>query len=301
MVASFFLLQILPLPLAKLLLMIHNFNGELIDKSHFNVSSQNRSFRYGDGLFETMKFSRGKLHFWEDHYFRLMSSARILRMEIPMNFSPEYFLEQINQLVEANHWEGKSLRFRLTVWREDGGLYIPEGNEINWLLEAEEWPEDLYPINSEGLQIELYKEHYKAKGLLANIKSTSSQFFNVAGVYLKENQWTEAVLINDDKHVVETLYGNLFMVMKDTLITPPLSTGCIKGVMRKQVIELAKRLNMPLEEKTFSPFELQRADEVFITNAMRGIQWVSGYRKKTYHKRLSQELSEKLNILINLG
>lgn len=281
--------------------MVHNYNGELLEAEDFSVSSQNRSFRYGDGLFETMKYSRGKLHFWEDHYFRLMSSARILRMEIPMNFSPEFFLEQINELVKANHWEKRAIRLRLTVWRADGGLYVPENNEIQWLLEGVEMEEDLYPINEKGLQIELYKEHYKAKGLLQNIKSTSSQFFNVAGVYLKENGWEEAVIINDDKHVVETLYGNLFMVKGDKILTPALSTGCIKGVMRKQVIDIAQRMQKELEETTFSPFELQRADEVFITNAVKGIQWVSGYRKKTYEKKVSAELADKLNLFVTLG
>ncbi|GAB5558030.1 MAG: aminotransferase class IV [Schleiferiaceae bacterium] len=281
--------------------MVHNYNGELLEAEDFSVSSQNRSFRYGDGLFETMKYSRGKLHFWEDHYFRLMSSARILRMEIPMNFSPEYFLEQVNELVKANHWEKRALRLRLTVWRADGGLYVPENNNIQWLLEGVEMEEDLYPINEKGLQIELYKEHYKAKGLLQNIKSTSSQFYNVAGVYLKENGWEEAVIINDDKHVVETLYGNLFMVKGDKILTPALSTGCIKGIMRKQVIDIAQRMQKELEETTFSPFELQRADEVFITNAVKGIQWVSGYRKKTYEKKVSAELADKLNLFVTLG
>ncbi len=281
--------------------MVHNYNGELLEAEDFSVSSQNRSFRYGDGLFETMKYSRGKLHFWEDHYFRLMSSARILRMEIPMNFSPEYFLDQVNELVKANHWEKRALRLRLTVWRADGGLYVPENNDIQWLLEGVEMEEDLYPINENGLQIELYKEHYKAKGLLQNIKSTSSQFYNVAGVYLKENGWEEAVIINDDKHVVETLYGNLFMVKGDKILTPALSTGCIKGIMRKQVIDIAQRMQKELEETTFSPFELQRADEVFITNAVKGIQWVSGYRKKSYEKKVSVELADKLNLFVTLG
>lgn len=281
--------------------MLVSFSGELIESTDFAVGIENRSFKYGDGLFETMKYSRGKLHFWEDHYFRLMSSMRILRMEIPMDFSPEYFLEKINEFITANHLDGQAVRLRMTVFRKDGGYYVPNSNNIEWVLEGSQVEDDLFVLNDRGLQIELYKEHYKAKGLLANIKSTSSQFYNVAGVYISENQWDEAVIINDDKHVVETLYGNLFMVKDGVLITPPLSTGCVKGVMRKNILEIAKIMEIPVEEKTFSPFDLQRADEVFITNAIKGVQWVSGYRKKAYKKDLSEKFLEKLNLRVNLG
>lgn len=281
--------------------MLVSFSGDLIGSTDFAIGIENRSFKFGDGLFETMKFSRGKLHFWEDHYFRLMSSMRILRMEIPMEFSPEYFLDQINEFISANHLDGQAVRLRWTVFRKDGGLYVPKSNNIEWVLEGSQVENDLFVLNETGLQIELYKEHYKPKGLLANIKSTSSQFYNVAGVYISENKWDEAVIINDDKHVVESLYGNLFMVKDGVLITPSLSTGCIKGVMRKNILEIAKIMEIPVEEKNFSPFDLQRADEVFITNAIKGIQWVSGYRKKVYQKDLSEKFLEKLNLRVNLG
>ena len=106
--------------------MLVNFNEELIEAEEFSVSKENRAFRYGDAVFETMKYSDGAIHFWEDHYFRLMSAMRIIRMEIPMNFTPEYLEEQIRELIGSNHLEKQSASIRLTVYRAGEGKYTPE-------------------------------------------------------------------------------------------------------------------------------------------------------------------------------
>ena len=271
------------------------FNGGLLDKNRVNFTAHNRAFKYGDGVFETIKYANGKILFWEDHYFRLMSSMRILRMEIPMDFSPETLEERILETISANHAEQDANRIRLTVYRAGAGRYTPETNEIEYLVESEKWPQASYELNESGLSIDLFKDYYKQKGLLSNLKTANSLLYVLAGIFKNENRLDECVLLNDDKHVVEAISSNLFMVKDGVLHTPATDTGCLKGVMRKNIIALARKMKLQVIEDRFSPFELQKADEVWLTNAMTGVQWVGNYRKKIYGNELAVKMIEALN------
>src|SRR6478752_3301836 len=111
-----------------------NFNGDLVSEDA-NILVQNRGFLYGDAVFETVKIVNGKILFLEDHYFRLMASMRVVRMMIQMDFTMEYFEEQILNLVKEQGIEA-SARARITVFRNDGGLYLPKSNDISFLINA---------------------------------------------------------------------------------------------------------------------------------------------------------------------
>ena len=210
-----------------------NFNGEIQDASDVSISIENRGFKYGDAVFETIKFSNGKLNFWEDHYFRLMTGMRIIRMGIPMTFSPEYLEEQIRETIEANHAEHNANRVRLTVFRNDGGHYGPESNDVSFLISTEQMPIQDYELNEKGLVLDLYKDIYKPTGLLAGIKSANALLYVMAAVHRKENNFDECLLINQNKEVVEAISSNVFLVKDDFILTPPVESGCLKGVMRK--------------------------------------------------------------------
>ncbi len=271
------------------------FNGEILDPSQVQFSTSNRAFRYGDGVFETMKYADGKIHFLEDHYFRLMSTMRILRMDIPMDFSPEYLEEQIKETIEANHAENDANRIRLTVFRNGAGLYTPETHAISFLIETEKLPNLDYELNKEGLTVDLFKDFYVQKSMLSNLKTANAQLYVLASIFKKENGLDECLLVNDEKIVVEAISSNLFIVKGEVVHTPALETGCLKGVMRKNVIQILKNLKIEVVEDAFSPFELQRAHEVWLTNSILGLQWVGQYRKKTYSNELAVKVSEALN------
>lgn len=273
----------------------------MIRNKHLGITLNNRGLNYGDGLFETIKFSRNRIHFWEDHYFRLMSAMRIVRMEIPMSFSPEYLEEQIRKTIISNGLEGGAVRVKLLVVRKAGGYYTPENNEPDFLITTENWPEQEYMLNNEGFNIDLYKDHYKLSGLLGNIKSTSAQLYTMAGVYAQENNWDEVLLLNEKKEVLEGTKSNVFIIRGKDLITPPLESGCLKGVMRKQILELAPQLDLEVKEESFSPFALQKADELWLTNSLSGIRWVAKYRKKTYGKEFAELMVKRLNIKVALS
>jgi branched-chain amino acid aminotransferase len=271
-----------------------NFNGNLIEREE-NILTQNRAFLYGDGVFETLKIFNNKILFLEDHYFRLMASMRVIRMEIPMNFTMEYFEEQVLKVVQENNLSA-SARARITVFRNDGGLYLPKTNEVSFLIHTTALENTLYTLNASHYEVDLYKDFYVTKQLLSSIKTTN-KLINVTGsIYAHENGLDNCILLNDTKNVVEALQGNLFLVSGKKLITPPVSEGCLNGVMRKQILALAKKINdIEVSEEIISPFDLQKADELFLTNVITGIQSISKYRKKEFTSNLAHLLVQKLN------
>jgi len=275
-----------------------NFNGTIVSQDA-NILTQNRAFLYGDGVFETVKIINNKILFLEDHYFRLMSSMRVVRMEIPMNFTMEYLEEQILSLVNKSALADSS-RARITVYRNDGGYYLPQSNTVSFLIHAVALENTLYSFEKRAYEVDLYKDFYITKQLLSSIKTTN-KIINITGsIFASENGLDNCLLLNDSKNIVEALQGNIFMLLGNKLITPPVSEGCLNGVMRKQILSLAKKIeNLEVVEDVISPFDLQKADELFVTNVIKGIQPITQYRKKTFTTNISDQLLDKLNEMIS--
>jgi branched-chain amino acid aminotransferase len=274
-----------------------NFNGKIvIDDS--NLLNNNRGFLYGDAVFETVKIVNSKILFLEDHYFRLMASMRVVRMEIPMNFTLEFLENQIIDLAKSKKLSHSS-RARITVFRNDGGYYLPILNSVSFLISVESLDNQMYLMNENKYQVELFTDFYVTKHLLSSIKTTNKMINITASIFANENGFDNCLLLNDSKNVVEALQGNIFMLSGNKLITPPISEGCLNGVMRKQILHLAQKVeNIEVVESVISPFELQKADELFITNVIKGIQPITQYRKKEYSTKFASQLVQKLNEFI---
>lgn len=278
-----------------------NLNGQLLDANQANPGANNRGLQFGDAVFETMRYSGGKLFFWEDHYFRLMAGMRIMRMEIPMDFTPEALMEQIQQTVAAQA-EAKAYRVRFTVWRGAGGYYTPTSKEVGYQIEVTGLDQPFYLLDETAYEVELFKDHYVQSGLLSTIKSNNKAINVLGSIYAQENDYDNCLLLNEKKSVVEALNGNLFLLKGYKIKTPPLSEGCLNGIMRKQIIAIIGSMpDYVLEEAPISPFELQKADEMFVTNTIQGIRSVSKYRKKEYGNQLAKDLIGKLNARARLG
>ena len=279
-----------------------NSNGELLSEQQAKLSVFNRGLAYGDALFETIKTLNGKILFWEDHYFRLMASMRILRMEIPMAFTPESLESQILELLTHYNSNSNSFRVKFTVFRNQGGFYTPHTNDVSYFITAESLEADLYLLNTSDYRVELFKDFYVAPGLLSTLK-TNNKVLNVLGsVYAKENQYDNCLLLNTNKSIVEALNGNLFLVKDKVIKTPPLEDGCLKGIMRKQILEIIKKIpDFECVEASISPFELQKADELFVTNVIQGIQPITAFRKKNFTTTVSQSILAKLNMTVRLS
>ena len=276
-----------------------NFNGTITD-SKTNLLVNNRAFLYGDGVFESMKIVNQKILFFEDHYFRLMASMRIVRMDIPMNFTMEFFEEQILSLAKANGCTD-SARVRVTVFRNEGGYYLPVQRSVSYLINCSPLENKLYSIDTKPYEVDLYKDFFISKQLLSTLKTTNKILNVTASIFADENGLDNCLLLNESKNVAEALQGNIFMVINGQLITPSLSEGCLNGVLRKQIINLAKKIEgLEVEEGEISPFDLQKADELFISNVIKGIQPITKYRKKEFDIELSTKLVKLLNAQIRL-
>jgi branched-chain amino acid aminotransferase len=269
-----------------------NYNG--IISNDFQDLANNRSFLFGDGVFETLKVVNGKILFWEDHYFRFMASLRIIRMRIPMEFTME-FLEQ--KVLDLMHQKAMSnARVRITVFRNAGGKYMPDTSTVSYLIDAEELATENYQLIKTPYEVELYKDFYVSKQLLSTLKTTNKIIYITASIFANENGFQNCLLINEDKNIVEATQGNIFMVLGNTLITPPLTEGCLNGIMRLQILRiLKKQTKFQWEERPISPFELQKADELFITNVVKGIQTITKYRKKEFNHTVAAEILTMLN------
>lgn len=279
-----------------------NLNGQ--QKAISNISIEtNRGFLYGDAVFETIKILDGKVLFLEDHYFRLMSSMRILRMEIPMNFTMEFFEEEIKKSIPIEQINSsKAYRVRFTVYRDSEGYYLPIEQSVGYVVTSEVLSSGIYTYNEGDYEVELFRDFYITKHLLSTLKTTNKLVQVVGSIFAKENDFQNCLVLNDEKNVIEALQSNLFVVKGNQVKTPPISDGCVKGVMRKQIIELiTNSQEYELVEESVSPFELQKADELFLTNCIVGIQAVSKYRKKEYTRLVTQDLLKKLNAKIRLS
>jgi branched-chain amino acid aminotransferase len=275
-----------------------NFNGTVLENE--SVLAQNRAFLYGDAVFETLKIVEGKVLFMEDHYFRLMASMRIIRMQIPMAFTLEYLENELIQLAKANDCF-KSCRARITVYRNDGGFYLPKTRSVSFLISVQPKEVKEYVFSADSYEVELFKDFYVSKHLLSTLKSTNKLIQTVGSIYADENGYQNCLLLNEDKNIVEALNGNLFMLIGNRLSTPPLSEGCLNGIMRKQILAIAQKMEgIEMIEEPISPFNLQKADELFITNVIAGIQPITKYRKKEFNTVFSSKLVEQLNTKENL-
>lgn len=272
------------------------FNGEWLEHDQIQLDINDRGFQYGDGVFETMRYDRGQVHWSEDHYFRLMANMRIMRMHIPDDLTPEYFNSILNELIQANHWEKNAVRIRFQVWRKSGGAYTPISNDINLLVRGEPLSSTHYELNDFDITTDVYKDFYKPTQLLSSVKSCNAQLYVLASVFRMENNLDECFLLNEKKHIIEAISSNVMLVKGKTITTPPTSSGALKGIMRKRIVEkLAPHLGYEVIEANVTPFDLNKADEIWLTNSIRGVQTVTHYRKKQFGNTEAKRMIEMIN------
>ena len=278
--------------------MMINFNGKILDES--DQLSNNRGFLYGDAVFETLKIVNNKILFWEDHYFRLMSSMRIIRLDIPETYTPEFLKENIIKIHQKKSLNGNS-RVRITVFRYSSGKYRPESNTSSFIISSEEVRESNYILNNGDYKVDLFKDFYLDNQLISSIKSNNKIINVVASIYSNENGLKNCILLNKDKMVVEFINSNIFTVNQGKIYTPKLSSGCLNGVMRKNLINILRLNSFEVFEEDISTFDLTKSDEIFGTNIIQGLFSVTNYRNKYYSNSISLKILNLLNNHINLS
>jgi branched-chain amino acid aminotransferase len=258
------------------------------------LSFNNRAFRYGDALFETIRVVNNKVMYLQDHLHRIKVGMTLMKMIIPPGFNSENIFSLIKELVKLNKIQN-DVRLRLTVFRNDGGYYMPTSNEISFLIESEEVANKGYLLNEKGLQIDIYPELPKYMNKLSCLKSANAILYVLAGIFKKENQLDEVIILNQDQRICETISSNLFIVKNGAMYTAALSEGCTDGVMRKQIIRIANDNKILCHEISLQQNVLHNADELFLTNAIKGVQWVAQFKTKIYQSKMTSFFSQKIN------
>ena len=273
------------------------YNGNLVPQHSFAIRTSNRSFKYGDGLFETIRISNGKCNFLSAHFNRLFRGMRYLKMQIPDALEAKRLEDDLNKLIEANGISSGG-RLRLTVYRAGQGTYVPVSNTVQYIAEVVETDND-YQLNRTGMNIGIYGGMKKPMNVLSSIKSASALLYVMAGIEQQERHWGEAIILNENGHLCEAVSSNIFIVKDQVLYTPALSEGCIPGVMRNVIINVAHAMEMKTEEVILGIDALKHADEVFFTNAIQGIQWALGFEQKRYFNSISRKLHSGLLELVS--
>jgi branched-chain amino acid aminotransferase len=269
-------------------------DGKIYSKDELLFGAENRAFRYGDSLFETIHSNGTEIQFLSEHLDRLQKGMESLEMISPSEFKDRIKRNIIFLINKNKAFAGT--RIRLSVFRKDGGLYSPTDNSISYLIETSVLEHAKYVLNRKGLKIGIYNQIRKSYNLVSQYKTGNSLPFILAANYRKKMNWDDCILLNDRGNVVESTSSNLFIVKNGNLLTPSLESGCVSGIMREQIIEAAVNLNLTVfDDCTLTQDHILNADELFLTNAIHGIQWVVAYQERRYFNKTAKLLIEELN------
>ncbi|CAG5080780.1 aminotransferase class IV [Parvicella tangerina] len=270
-----------------------NYQGELLN-SEVPFLKDNRAFRYGDSLFETIRIINGAPHNLGSHINRLFSGAKILSYNIPSHYTEDFFRAEIGKMLQANEVE-LGAKIRLHLFRAGGGAFRSESDEVNYLITGEKLPTNEFVLNNEGLSIDVFNEVKKERSILSNLKTGNSLLYIMAMNEAKKKGLDEICIMNQNQVIIEASQSNIFLVSNGVLYTPPLSDGCVGGTMRMNLINLALENKVTVYESSLSPQNLLVADEIILTNAIKGVQWVGAFRGKRYYNKMARTLVDYLN------
>jgi len=270
-----------------------NWNGKIVLEDEIRISPNNRSFRYGDGCFETMKVINDDLILSDLHFNRLFTSLGILRFTFPASFTSNFLYKQILQLVSVNADQPLS-RVRLVIYRGNGGLYENEGNAVNYIIQSFPGDPTTNTFNQKGLILDFYQDSKKSPDLFSSIKSNNYLGYSMGAMWAKEKGYDDCIICNAFDRVADATIANIFIVEDGIIKTPPTTEGCINGIMRKHILTALSNHGIPHMEQQLIRENILNASEVFLTNSNYGIRWVQTVGNRNYSNSLSSMLHKKI-------
>ncbi|MDB9990064.1 aminotransferase class IV [Flavobacteriales bacterium] len=271
-----------------------NFNGQIIDGDTIGFNQLKRGFNFGDGLFETIRVFNGKIICLDAHFNRISSGLDVLKIKQNYSFNQNSLERYINELLLYKNikYGGK---VKVYIFRAGLGTYKPETNQMSFVVEAMDLEQNKYVLNKKGFLVDIYSEYSKTVNQLSFFKTSNSLLYVLAAVTASENNLDDLFIVNQKSEIIESSNSNVFFLKEDVLLTPPLNSGCIEGVMRIEVIRAAKDLGINVLESNVYEEDLEKSREIFLTNVISGIRWVGGYKKKRFYNFISKKIIEKLN------
>lgn len=267
-------------------------NGKIIAANEPVLSPDNRAFRYGEGIFETIRYTPKGMPLWELHVERLTHGLATLGMQFPVHFFPDQLKSSIATLVQKNG-HGPHARIRLTFYNGDGGLW-EEPSTFYYIIQS--WPLTAPAFNVNGLDIGVYPQAHKSCDILSNLKSNNYLLYALAASYARKQKWNDILVLNEYRRIADSTIANLFFIKKGIVYTPALSEACVAGTLRRYLLEKLPLLGYKVIEGSFTAADLHTADEVFLTNAIQGIRWVKQFEEKQYLPRMTKALYKDLII-----
>jgi branched-chain amino acid aminotransferase len=266
-------------------------NGKKIEDGLSDVNSLNRSFLYGDGLFETIRVFNGIPLFLNHHIDRMQFGMDRLMMEPPMEGFEKHMAAFIPKILsDENVVHG---RIRLTIYRDSSGLYTPTELQSGWHLTIKELAlEEAETIDH--VKAVVFSGMRKDNSWVSRIKTTSSLLYVMAGIHAVSCNKDESIILNSEGRIVESHTSNIFICNGGTFQTPPLSEGCIDGVLRRQIIGVMNRNGINVRETPITKADLISADEILLTNVMSWCRNVIEFEGKTFATDTAEMLNQVL-------
>lgn len=257
-----------------------NHNGKLIAGDSLIVDADNRGLRFGDGLFETIKYRNDRFQLLNEHLQRLWTGLEKMKFELPALFTQQKIAAELLKLVQKN--KHTHARVRLLVIRGNGGLYDAGNLQPGFIIQS--WPleDDFGKLNSNGLQLCIYRDARKTCDEFSNLKHNNFLPYAMGALYAKDQQCNDAIILNQHGRISDTTIANIFLIKNGTIFTPPLSEGCIAGTMRQFLINNIAGTGFAITEKIITEEDLQDAGEIFTSNAMTPMKWVAAIGDKKY-------------------
>lgn len=275
-----------------------NYNGNIINSDQPVFTSKNRAFRYGDAIFETIRVMDGEILHFEKHLKRLQSSMNLLGMLPNDDLTFHNLYLSFRHLDQVNNLKGNG-RIRLEVFRNDGGLYTPQTNEVSYLIEASPLVPLQYAMNDTGIRIDIYTEIQKPLSKLSNLKSSNALYYVMAGLHNRKTGGGDCLVLNTHGRIAEAISSNVFLLSGTKVLTPALSEACVSGVMRETIIEHLSGQGLKVIETGIEINHLLTADEIFLTDVIHGMRWVSAFRQKRYFNNYSKKLLDQIQQIHN--
>ncbi|MDG1842153.1 MAG: aminotransferase class IV [Crocinitomicaceae bacterium] len=271
-----------------------NNNGKITSYNTPSILSGNRGHLFGDGLFESIRIINGKPVNLKNHISRLMDGAKALKIERPNHFGNDFFETEIKTLIKKSNLTDGG-KCRLSIDRSAGGTFLPAVNSCTYHIEIQNLSENYFELNPVGLKLDVYQDIKIHKNFLSSYKTKNCLAYVMAALNAKEKNLDDVFMTNEKRQIIESSNSNLFIVHNGVLYTPSLEDGCLAGTMRMQIINLALENKIKVYECNIMPQNLLSAEEVFLTNAIKGLQWVGSFRSKNY----SNAMARKFVVLLN--
>ncbi len=273
--------------------------GEIFPSKFAQLSLGNRAFRFGEGVMEEMRTSGIRVPFFHEHFERLTRALNILGVSYISAFTEDSLLRSVELLIHRKKLYNTN-KIKITFWREDDGELLSGKNGVQYLIEAEALEEKSFTLNERGLYADFLPGLYKSKSFLSPFKTTNELFTIQALAYAKREKLGACMICNPEGKIVEEATSNIFFANGKTIYTPAVEAGCVDGIMRKKVLEIADKEGYIIVETDPLPTSfIFEVEEVFLTDDVYGIRWVTGFKHKRFRRKRSVDFVTKLNQLFN--